>query len=171
MGVELDLPINRFRERNQYRSTIISFEAALRRLSLALDNKRNNIRLGLRSLKQFEQNYEIQKISVELAAKRAAGASLNYQAGRANVDQIVRAQDDLVAARNNMIRTMVNYLDARMALLLEIGILRTERESFWINEAAVVVDLVTGEPKPEDPAQTPDNQEEVKLLTPDELFQ
>jgi hypothetical protein len=36
MGVELDLPINRFRERNQYRSTIISFEAALRRLSLAL---------------------------------------------------------------------------------------------------------------------------------------
>lgn len=171
MGVELDLPINRFRERNQYRSTIISFEAALRRLSLALDNKRNNIRLGLRSLKQFEQNYEIQKISVELAAKRAAGASLNYQAGRANVDQIVRAQDDLVAARNNMIRTMVNYLDARMALLLEIGILRTDRESFWINEAAVVVDLVTGEPKPEDPAQTPDEQEEVKLLTPDELFQ
>lgn len=171
MGVELDLPINRFRERNQYRSTIISFEAALRRLGLALDNKRNAIRLGLRSLKQLEQNYGIQKISVDLAIKRVSGASLNYQAGRVPVDQVVRARDDLVSARNNIARTMVDYLDARMALLLEIGILRSDRESFWINEDAVVVDLATGEPKPEDAAVSPDEQEEVKLLTPDELFQ
>lgn len=171
MGVELDLPINRFRERNQYRSTIISFEAALRRLGLALDSKRNAIRLGLRNLKQFEQNYEIQKISVELAEKRVKGASLNYQAGRANVDQIVRAQDDLVAARNNMTRTMVDYLGSRMALLLEIGILRTESESFWIDESAVVVDLATGDFKSEEPVEPGTEAEESQLVTPDELFQ
>lgn len=171
MGVELDLPINRFRERNQYRSTIISFEAALRRLSLALDNKRNQIRLGLRSLKQFEQNYQIQKLAVQLADERVKGADLNYQAGRATIRDIQDAQDDLVAARNSLITLVVDYLEARMSLLLDIGILRTNHDAFWIDESAVVVDLTTGERKQEEPLFEPaSNESEHALPTPDQLF-
>ena len=150
MGVELDLPINRFRERNQYRSTIISFEAALRRLSLALDNKRNQIRLGLRNLKQFEQNYQIQKLAVQLADERVTGADLNYQAGRATLRDIQDAQDDLVAARNSLITLVVDYLEARMSLLLDIGVLRTKGNAFWIDQAAIIVDLNTRQLKSEE---------------------
>ncbi|MEK9862125.1 MAG: TolC family protein, partial [Verrucomicrobiota bacterium] len=159
MGFELDIPINRFSERNQYRTTLINFERALRNLGLALDNKRNAIRLALRNLKQYEQNYEIQKISMELASKRVTGASLTYQAGRATVDQIVRAQDNLVAARNSLSTTMVNYIGARMNLLLEIGILRADREDFWISQDAVVVDLKSEQllPRGESIAPTENN--------------
>jgi outer membrane protein TolC len=172
MGVELDLPINRFRERNQYRSTIISFESALRRLSLALDNKRNQIRLGLRNLKRIEQNYQIQKLAVELAAERVTGADLSYQAGRATIRDIQDAQDDLVAARNSLITLMVDYLEARMSLLLDIGILRTSNDTFWNNESAVIVDLQTGEHRPEDPlVENPGDQGEHTLMTPEELFE
>ncbi len=169
MGIELDLPINRFRERNQYRSTIISFEAALRRLSLALDNKRNQIRLGLRNLRQFEQNYQIQKLAVELAAERVTGADLNNQAGRATVRDIRDAQDDFVAARNALVTLVVDYLEARMSLLLDIGILRTNNDAFWINESAVVVDLEKKEAKPDFPPDASDVKE-PELLTPEELF-
>lgn len=172
MGVELDLPINRFRERNQYRSTIISFESALRRLSLALDNKRNQIRLGLRNLKRIEQNYQIQKLAVELAAERVTGADLSYQAGRATIRDIQDAQDDLVAARNSLITLMVDYLEARMSLLLDIGILRTSNDTFWNNESAVIVDLQTGEHRPDDPlVENPGDQGEHTLMTPEELFE
>ena len=171
MGVELDLPINRFRERNQYRSTIISFEAALRRLSLALDNKRNQIRLGLRNLKQIEQNYQIQRIAVDLAAERVEGADLNYQAGRATIRDIQDAQDDLVANRNSLVTSAVDYLDARMSLLLEIGILRTDADAFWIDESAVIVDLATGERMPENPlVENAGDQQEHEMKTPEELF-
>ena len=171
MGVELDIPVNRFNERNQYRTTLINFERALRNLSLALDSKRNSIRLLLRSLKQFEQNYQIQTVSMELASKRVTGASLTYQAGRATVDQIVRAQDNLVAARNALSTTMVNYLGARMNLFLEIGILRADRGKFWISEEAIIVDLKTGERK--QPATQPEagSMQSETLITPDQLFQ
>ena len=171
MGVELDIPVNRFNERNQYRTTLINFERALRNLGLALDSKRNSIRLLLRSLKQFEQNYQIQTVSMELASKRVTGASLTYQAGRATVDQIVRAQDNLVAARNALSTTMVNYLGARMNLFLEIGILRADRGKFWISEEAIIVDLKTGERK--QPATQPEagSMQSETLITPDQLFQ
>lgn len=170
MGVELDLPVNRFSERVNYRQTLISFQAALRRLGLALDEKRNTIRRALRNLKQFEQNYQIQKVSMELAAKRVTGASLTYQAGRATVDQIVRAQDNLVSARNALSTTMVNYLGARMNLLLEIGILRTDREQFWISEDAVIVDLASSTDHDVD-ASEPQLSDPSTLMTPDQLFQ
>lgn len=171
MGFELDIPINRFSERNQYRTTLINFERALRNLGLALDNKRNAIRLALRNLKQYEQNYEIQKISMELASKRVTGASLTYQAGRATVDQIVRAQDNLVAARNALSTTMVNYIGARMNLLLEIGILRADREDFWISQDAVVVDLKSEQLSQRPEAITPADNNPQLLKTPDQLFQ
>ena len=171
MGVELDLPINRFRERNQYRSTIISFEAALRRLSLALDNKRNQIRLGLRNLKQFEQNYQIQKLAVQLADERVTGADLNYQAGRATLRDIQDAQDDLVAARNSLITLVVDYLEARMSLLLDIGILRTKGNAFWIDQAAIIVDLNMRQLKSEDPPiDAEEDSNNSGLPTPEELF-
>ena len=171
MGVEFDLPINRFRERNQYRSTIISFEAALRRLSLALDNKRNQIRLGLRNLKQFEQNYQIQKLAVQLADERVKGADLNYQAGRATIRDIQDAQDDLVAARNSLITLVVDYLESRMSLLLDIGILRTNRNAFWIDESAVIVDLKTGQRKSEESFnEAAEEGDDLALPTPEELF-
>jgi len=171
MGFELDIPINRFSERNQYRTTLINFERALRNLGLALDNKRNAIRLALRNLKQYEQNYEIQKISMELASKRVTGASLTYQAGRATVDQIVRAQDNLVAARNALSTTMVNYIGARMNLLLEIGILRADREDFWISQDAVVVDLKSEQLLPRGESIAPTENNPQLLKTPDQLFQ
>ncbi len=171
IGVELDIPVNRFNERNQYRTTLINFERALRNLSLALDSKRNSIRLLLRSLKQFEQNYQIQTISMELASKRVSGASLTYQAGRATVDQIVRAQDNLVAARNALSTTMVNYIGARMNLFLEVGILRADREQFWISEEAVIVDLKTGELKRSATQSEAGSKESETIITPDQLFQ
>jgi hypothetical protein len=138
---------------------------------LALDNKRNQIRLGLRNLKQFEQNYQIQKLAVQLADERVTGADLNYQAGRATLRDIQDAQDDLVAARNSLITLVVDYLEARMSLLLDIGVLRTKGNAFWIDEAAIIVDLNTRQLKSEEsPIDAEEDSNNSALPTPEELF-
>ncbi|MBT5925472.1 MAG: hypothetical protein HOH33_02510, partial [Verrucomicrobia bacterium] len=75
-------------------------------------------------------------------------------------------------ARNSLITLMVDYLEARMSLLLDIGILRTSNDTFWNNESAVIVDLQTGEHRPEDPlVENPGDQGEHTLMTPEELFE
>ena len=87
------------------------------------------------------------------------------------MDQIVRAQDNLVAARNALSTTMVNYLGARMNLFLEVGILRADREQFWISEEAVIVDLKTGELKRSATQSEAGSKEPETIITPDQLFQ
>ena len=165
-GFEIDLPVNRFRERNQYRSTVVNFERAIRTLSLILDQKRNQIERGLRTLRQLRENYRIQTMAVQLAEERVLSADLNIQAGRASVLDLVIAQDELVATRISLSAALVDYISARLRLLLDIGILDTDQERYWLNtNPTPLPDLfVATEPTP-----TEITAEDV--LTPDMLFE
>ena len=49
-GVLLDLPIDRLPERNSYRRVLVDFEAEIRNLTLTLDNLKDSIERGLRTL-------------------------------------------------------------------------------------------------------------------------
>ena len=100
VGVELDLPIDRLRERNQYRATLISFEAELRDLTLTLDNLKQSIQRGLRDLEQRRQTFIIQQNALEVANRRVNAASQSVEAGRAEVRDLIEAQDAQVAAQN-----------------------------------------------------------------------
>ena len=56
-GLRLNLPVDRLRERNNYRATLVSFESQLRALGLTLDNYKDRIERGLRTLEQIRLNY------------------------------------------------------------------------------------------------------------------
>jgi hypothetical protein len=58
-----------------------------------------------------------------------------------------------------------------MNLLLEIGILRADREDFWISQDAVVVDLKSEQLSQRPEAITPADNNPQLLKTPDQLFQ
>ena len=162
-GVEIDLPINRYRERNQYRATVVNFERAIRNLSLSLDQKRNQIERGLRTLRQLLENYRIETIAVELAVERVESANLNIQAGRAVVFDLVQAQDALIAAKNNLSSALVSYLSARLQLLLDIGILDTDIDQYWLEASPTTVSI------PES-AQEAEEGSDTEVITPDTLF-
>jgi hypothetical protein len=78
-----------------------------------------------------------------LADERVTGADLNYQAGRATIRDIQDAQDDLVAARNSLITLVVDYLEARMSSVAGHRNPENQTNAFWIDEAAIIVDLNT----------------------------
>jgi outer membrane protein TolC len=134
VGLELNLPIDRLPERNSYRSTLVSFEAELRNFTLTLDTLKESIDQGLRTLDQSRQNYEIQKNALELANRRVESTTMLLEAGRAEVRDLVDAQDAQIAAQNAVTSALVGYQQTRLQLMLDIGALDTEVPKFWLKD-------------------------------------
>jgi outer membrane protein TolC len=163
-GIQLNLPLDRLRERNAYRSTLVNFERAIRTLSLELDQKKNEIESGLRNVAQTRQAYEIEKVLVEINERRLEGEKLTQQAGRGTVLNLNNAQDSLVRAQNNRTAAIVENLRAKMDLLLNIGVLDTDVEAFWKNPDAVQIKFEATQPDAESLPQT----DEIKH--PNDIF-
>ncbi|MBI5775653.1 MAG: TolC family protein [Verrucomicrobia bacterium] len=160
-GLELKLPLNRVNERTDYRASFITFERQLRTLSLSLDNVHNDVRLGLRTLQQARQNYSIQQAAAQLADRRVESATLLLQAGRAQIRDLLEAQNAQLTARNAVTAALVDYQNARLGLLLDLGRLDTGTERFWVRPIAVSRQpAAPPEPKPG----------EGDLIPPDKLF-
>jgi outer membrane protein TolC len=139
VGIELDLPLDRLRERNDYRATLINFEAAIRDLSLALDNKKDEIDRGMRNLESLRRSYAIRTNSVAIAQRRVAGEQLSLKAGRRTVRDISEAQDALLDSQNQVTNDLVTHLTAKLQFLLDVGILDTDLDNFWIRDDAVLL--------------------------------
>jgi outer membrane protein TolC len=134
MGVQLDLPVDRKMQRFGYKSALMSFESAIRALTLVFDNVRNNIETGLRNLEQQRQTYNIQNLAVELAKARVASTTMNQQAGNVPVRDVIDAQDSLISAQNQLVLSLVSYQQARLRLMLDLGALRTDQDRFWLKD-------------------------------------
>ncbi len=133
-GVQLNLPLDRLRERNAYRTALINFESQTRSLSLSLDGVRSAVRQGLRTLEQARQNYQIQQRAVELADRRVEIAPLLVAAGRAIIRDQLEAQTAQFQARNALTQALVDYHVARLGLLINIGKLETGEDHFWTRD-------------------------------------
>lgn len=162
-GLTLDLPVSRLRERNTYRATLVSFEAQLRSLVSTLDNFRNRIDRGLRTLEQERLNYLSRLEALRVAERRADMNQMLLEAGRVQIRDVREAQDALIQAQNNLTTALVNYLGSRLDLLLDLGILLTDQDQFWLKDplAERLQDSQRGLP----PLHMPDDQ-----VTPPDTF-
>ncbi len=166
IGVQLELPLSRRNERNSYRASLISFESELRSLSLTLDELRSDIERDIRELERLHQNYQIQTNAVALAEKQVSGAQLSIESGNAIFRDLEEAQDDLIAAQNAQTAALVDYLESRLNLLLDIGILITDTNRFWLTDASA---LSLPERLSANAVSTTLS-EDGSILTPDEIF-
>ena len=163
-GLQLNLPVDRLRERNSYRASLISFERQLRSLAQTLDDVREDVRRGQRNLQQARQSYQIQKNAVELATRRVDSAKLSLDAGRVQIRDLLEAQNAQVQARNALTQTLVDYHLARLRLLIDIGVVDTGEDRFWLKAHAVGK---AGEvPTPPVPEAPPSDE----VIPPDKLF-
>jgi len=134
VGLQLNLPLDRLRERNAYRATLINFESATRTLGRDFDELRNLLDRRIRELEQFRQSYEIQQNAVLLAKKRVEGNQLRLKAGTVIFRRLSESQDALIAAQNAETRALVDYLGARLNLLIDLGVLKSDDKSYWLKE-------------------------------------
>ncbi len=149
-GVSLDGLVDKLPARNNYRATLISFESQLRSLVASLDGLHDRIDRGFRSLEQQRQNYVNRKASLDVAARRVDMNQTLLEAGRVQVRDLREAQDALILAQNQLTDSVVNYLDVRLQLLFDVGILQTASAQFWLSDpvAALPADRRRGGPLP-----------------------
>jgi len=133
-GLELDLPLDRKPQRFNYREALIAFERELRSLTLTFDNLRSSIERGLRTLDQRRENFFIQRRALELARQRVESTTLLQQAGRAEVRDVLEAQDALIASQNALTTALVQYQQSRLQLMLDIGALLADKPKFWLQD-------------------------------------
>lgn len=141
VALQLDLPVNRKLERNAYRTALVRFEEEIRTLALTMDTLRRDIERNLRQLEQYSLNYGIQKQAVEEARLRVDGTQLKLEAGTAILRDLEEAQDSLIAAQNAVTAALVDHLEARLNLLVNIGILDWEKSRFWLSSNASKVEI------------------------------
>lgn len=163
--LQLDLPLDRLEQRNAYRSALVTFESRLRELAQTLDNYKDLIDRGLRSLEQARLNYLNGVESLKVAERRVENNVMLLEAGRATIRDLREAQDDLVSAQNDLAAIYTDYLSARLQLLLNIGVIDTAPEKFWMLDP--LKDRLHDGQRGAPPLRMPDD----KVLPPDQFLE
>jgi outer membrane protein TolC len=132
-GLELDLPIDRKRQRNGYRASLISFERARRQLDLAVDTIKLEISQDWRALDQAKRSYEISELGVQIAERRVKEQQLRQELGLGNARDLVDAQNDLIASKNQRTSALVSHTIARLRFWRDMGILYITDNGQWEN--------------------------------------
>jgi len=155
VGLNVNLPLDRLQERNNYRKALVDFEAQLRSLGLTLDNYKARIDSGLRTAEQNRMNYINGLEQLKVAQRRVENNVMLLEAGRATIRDVREAQDGLIQAQNNLATIYTDYLTARLGLLLDVGIIDTQPRKFWLLDP-LTRKLNPGQRSPP-PLRMPDN--------------
>jgi len=133
--LSLDMPWDKTQERVACRMSLI----ALRNAERAIEEKEDEIKQALRSaarkIVELGKTYQIQKLSVDLAATRVESTNMFVQAGTAQIRDLLDAQEDLVAAQDNLVSAVVSYHLETLNLQRNLELLEVDEKGIWrINE-------------------------------------
>lgn len=130
-GLILDLPLERTAERNAYRNSYILLERAVRNLQELEDEIKLDVRNALRDLLQARESIKIRVQAVQVATKRVASTKLFLEAGRAEIRDILEAQEDLVDAQNDLTSALVDYRITELELQRDMGLVEINEKGLW----------------------------------------
>ncbi len=122
-GFELDLPLDKLSERNQYRKRLIESDRAQRSHQELRDRIVLEVRRLLREYARNRSRIDIQKASLELARRRRESITMLFDAGRADTREVLDAADALLDAQNAVSTARVDYKVASLELARDMGIL------------------------------------------------
>ena len=87
------------------------------------------------------------------------------QAGRAQIRDLLEAQNALLSAQNAVTGSLVDYHVSRLRFLVDVGSLDTGEDRFWVSQGS---NLPGG--AVESKEDKPEASEMIKVVTPSELF-
>ena len=126
-GIELRMD-DRKRERNAYRQAQVILRRAERNYQLQADNIRVEIRRAMRRIAQQANLRAIQELNVAENEFRAAAAREQFNLGKSTNQDVVDAENDLLAARNDLSQAVAAYRVAILEFRRETGTLRVTDE-------------------------------------------
>jgi outer membrane protein TolC len=129
--LSLDLPIERTRERDAYRTSLINLERATRNVQTLEDTIKEQVRNELRTLLQSREDLKIQAQSVVLARRQVKMVTLFLEAGRRQIRDLLEAQDSRLSAENGLTAAVIRYRTAELQLQRDLGVLTITSEGLW----------------------------------------
>lgn len=129
--ITLNLPLERTAERNAYRNSYITLERTVRELQKLEDQIKLSIRNKLRDMLEARESLQIQGQSVVVAQKRVKSTNLFLEAGRAQIRDLLEAQDALLSAKNGLTSAAINYRIAEMELQRDMDVLKIDENGLW----------------------------------------
>lgn len=139
----LDLPFERTRERNDYRKSLLDLERAVRSVQSLEDQIKLSVRRDLRSLLESRESLKIQARSVVVADKRVRSSNLFLEAGRAQIRDLLEAQDALLAAQNSLTSAVITYRLTELVLQSDMGVLQVDANGMWREFSPEVINNAT----------------------------
>ncbi len=127
----IDLPFERTAERNGYRSALIGYERTVRQLQEVEDSVKLDVRSVLRDLLEARESIKIQAEAVRVAQRRVDSTDLFLQAGRAEIRDLLEAQNDLNSAQDALTSAVVNYRIGELELQRDLGVLSVSNDGLW----------------------------------------
>lgn len=133
LSLSLDAPINRFNQRNIFRSRLIGYQRAIRSMNLLEDNIKLSIRNDLRNLALDQQQYLIAVASAALAYERVVSTSIQFRLGTPGVAarDFLEAQTAYINALSDVASRHIDYIVDRTQLFLDLEVLTVDESGFW----------------------------------------
>lgn len=127
----MDLPLERTAEQVAYRNSLIALEQAVRAVQTQEDQIKLSISNTLSTMRQARENLYIQTQAVMTAEKRVKSVTMFLEAGRAQMRDLLEAQDDLLSAQNTLTTAAVAYRVAELELQRNMGLLEIDEHGLW----------------------------------------
>ncbi len=153
LGLAWDAPITRLQERNRYRQALIEYQQAKRSYYQFEDAVWTGLRTTLRSIRQNQLSFELQRYAVRNAAQqvsinediRQINETLGQASGPTAARDTVSALGDLLSSQNLLIGVWVNYEALRRNLDLDLETMEIDAEGLWIDPGPIRADTVGGQ--------------------------
>jgi len=131
VGLELDLPLDRMAEANEYRKALIVLTQSQRNYEQAIDTVALEVRDAYRRLVESAERRRVQMESVELAQKRYENTLRLMQYARASSRRVLDAQEALYDARNAAAEVLVDHAIALLNFYRDTGVLQVRPDGTW----------------------------------------
>ena len=145
MGLQFDAPFTRLIERNNYRSSLITYQQNRRAFIQSRDSLQKGLRALIRTLEQRRRQLEIQRVAVSIAIRRVDQTQLDLNTpppqlapgARAFISpttaiNLLSAQSSLQNSQNAFLAAWLNYYAAKLRLYRELGVMQLDEDGRWI---------------------------------------
>jgi outer membrane protein TolC len=146
IGATLDLPIDRLRERNQYRTALINYERAQRNYVDLSQTIIGDVRQASRSVQQAQLQLEIAKRAIRVAQDQLEYSTELFTQGQAQTRDITDAQTQLLRAQNDYHAATASLQVNVLRFLRDTGTLRVDPSAGELGAALDVAPSVIGRP-------------------------
>lgn len=146
-GLAFDAPLTRVAERNIFRQSLIEYQQSRRSYMQFEDAVYQSLRLGLRTIRVNQINFELRRAAVHVAITEVDLTRLKLnkppkpgetaELGVTTARDLLSAFTDLLNAQNDFLSVWVNFEVLRLGLDYELGTMELDDRGLWVDPGAI----------------------------------